>query len=153
MQKRIPQRNIWRLFRLSLVTKTGTKTVNCNRHKENCEDFLISDWVLRKVEENFPFSSQTCDHFFATSWIHEAYHLLNLFKTPLQIHYRYMKVNNLSISPSLALFFIWKLCCRFLFLVLSTIFVLVYFVSLKESTCETRKIFFTSLRKLFSFLK
>ena len=48
-----------------------------------------------------------------------------LCKTPLQIHYSYMKVNNLSKSPSLALFFIWKLCWTFLLKVVSTIFLLI----------------------------
>ena len=79
------------------MPKIRTKAVDYNSHKENCEDFLISDWILRKVEENV--STQTCDHF-----KDEGYRLLNLLKTPLQIHYRYMKVNNLSKSPSLALF-------------------------------------------------
>ena len=84
------------------MPKTRTKTVDYNSHKENCEDFLISDWILRKVEENV--STQTCDHF-----KDEGYRLLNLLKTPLQIHYRHvtlrdMKVSNLSKSPSLALF-------------------------------------------------
>ena len=88
-------------------TRIATRRA-CNSHKENCEYFLISNWILRKVEENFPFSAQTCDHFIATSWIYDPYHLWNFFKTPLQIHYRYMKVNNLSKSPSLALFFIWN---------------------------------------------
>ena len=129
------------------MTKARTKTFNCNSHQENCEDFLISDWNLGKVEEHVPFSVQTCDHFIATSWIHEAYHLLNLLNTPLQIHYRDMKVNNLSKSPSLALFFIWKLCWSFLLKVVITIFLLVCFLSQKESTCEKRKNIFTSLRK------
>ena len=57
----ILQRNIWGLFRLFLVPKNRTKTVNYNSHKENCEDFLISDWILRKAKENF--SVQVCDHF------------------------------------------------------------------------------------------
>ena len=39
-----------------LVTKARTKTVNCNSHKENYKDFMISDWNLAKVEEHFPFS-------------------------------------------------------------------------------------------------
>ena len=106
---RIPQRNIWRLLRIFLATKARTKTFNCNSHKENCEDFLIFDWDLGKVEEHFPFSAQTCDYFITTSWIHEACHLLNLFKIPLQIYYRNMKVNNLSKSPSLTLFFYLKI--------------------------------------------
>ena len=38
--------------------------------QENCEDFLISDCIFRKLEENF--SAQTCDHF-----KDEAYRLLN----------------------------------------------------------------------------
>ena len=72
-----------------------------------------------------------------------------LFKTPLQIHYRYTKMNNLSKSPSLALFFVCKLCW-FLLKVVSTIFLLVCFVSLKESTCETRKnIFYFTSKSLF----
>ena len=144
---RIPQRNIWRLFRLFLATKARTKTFNCNSHKENCKDFLIFDWDLGKVEEHCPFSAQTCDYFITTSWIHEACHLLNLFKIPLQIHYRNMKVNNLSKSPSLTLFFIWKLCSKFLLKVVTLIFLLVCFVSLKERTSETRKNIFTSFRK------
>ena len=37
------------------------------------------------------------------------------------------------------------------FKVVSATFLLVCFVCLKESTCETRKIFFVSLRELFSF--
>ena len=113
-----------------LVTKARTKTVNCNSHKENYKDFMISDWNLGKVEEHFPFSVQTCDHFIATSWIHEAYHLMNLFNAPLLIHYRDMKVNNLSKSPSLALLFIWKLCWSFLLKVVTTIFFLVFFLCL-----------------------
>ena len=73
-----------------------------------------------------------------------------LFKTPLPIRYKYMKVNNLSKFPSLALFFIWKMFWRFLLKVLSTVFVLVCFVSLKESTCETKKnIFYFTLKALF----
>ena len=117
------------------MTKTRTRTVDRNSHKENCEDFLIFDWDFGKVEEYFPFSAQTWDHFISTSWIYEAYHFLNLFKTPSQIHYRNMKVNNLSKFPSLALFFIWKEVS------------LVCFVSLKKKTCETRKNIFTLLRK------
>ena len=65
------------------MTKTRTKTINCNSHQKNCEDFLISDWILRKVEENVPFS----DHF-----KDKAYHLLNFVKNSitdtLQIHER-----------------------------------------------------------------
>ena len=94
------------------MTKARRKTVNCNSHKENCEDFLISDWNLRKIEENFPFCAQTCDHFIATSLIHEACHLLNLLETPLQMHYRNMKVNNLSKLPSLAFFFSSETCVQ-----------------------------------------
>ena len=37
--------------------------------------------------------------------------------------------------------------------VVSTTFLLVYFVSLKEGTCETRKMFFISLQGLFLFLR
>ena len=37
--------------------------------------------------------------------------------------------------------------------VVSATFLLVLFVCLKESTCETRKMFFLSLRRLFSFLR
>ena len=70
---------------MKTVTKTRTKTINCNSHKENCEDFLISHWILRKVEENFPFSTQTCDHF-----KDEVFHLLNFVQNSitntLQIH-------------------------------------------------------------------
>ena len=61
--------------------------------------------------------------------------ITDMFKTPSQIHYRNMKVNNLSKFPSLALFFIWKEVS------------LVCFVSLKKKTCETRKNIFTLLRK------
>ena len=40
------------------------------------------------------------------------------------------------------------------FKVVSAVFLLFYFVSLKDSTCETRKnVFFISLQKLFSFLR
>ena len=46
-------------------------------------------------------------------------------KTPLRIHYRYMKEKNLSKSRSLAFYFIQKLCWRFLSKVVSTIFLLV----------------------------
>ena len=60
------------------MTKTRTKTINCNSHKENGEDFLISNWMLRKVEENFPFSAQTCNHF-----KDEAYYLLNLIQNSI----------------------------------------------------------------------
>ena len=77
------------------MPKTRAKPVNCNIHNENGEDFLIYDWVLIKVEENF--SVQTCDHL-----KDEVYRLLNFFETPLQIYYRYMKVNNPSKSLSLA---------------------------------------------------
>ena len=59
--------------------------MNCNSLKENCEDFLISDWILKKVEKNFPFSATTCDHF-----KDEAYDLLsfvqNSITDTLQIH-------------------------------------------------------------------
>ena len=139
------QRDIWRLFRFFLVTKTRTKTVNCNSHNENCEDFLISDWILRKVEENISFSAQTCDHFIATSWIHEAYHLLNFFQNSITDTWKWI--------IEYSTFFIWRLCWTFLWKVMSAIFFLVYFVRLKESTCKQEKIFFTSLRKLFSFLR
>ena len=65
------------------MPKTRTKTANCNSYKENCEDFLSSDWILRKVEENF--SAQTCDHF-----KDEGYRLLsfvqNCIADTLQIH-------------------------------------------------------------------
>ena len=58
------------------MPKTRTKTVSCNSHKENCEDFLISDWILRKVEENF--SAQTCDHF-----KDEGYRLFNFVQNSI----------------------------------------------------------------------
>ena len=64
--------------------------------------------------------------------------ITDMFKTPSQIHYRNMKVNNLSKSPSLAFFFIWKVGLEVS---------LVCFVSLKKKTCETRKNIFTLLRK------
>ena len=74
-----------KLFRLFLVTRTITKTIKCNSHKENCQDFLISDWILRKAQENFPLSAQTCDHF-----KDEGYYLLNFVQNSitdtLQIH-------------------------------------------------------------------
>ena len=39
-----------------LVTKTRTKAENCKScNNENCEDFLIFDWILRNAEENVPF--------------------------------------------------------------------------------------------------
>ena len=67
------------------MTKTRTKCINCNSHKGNCEGFLISDWILRKIEETFPFSGQTCDHF-----KDEAHRLLNFAQNSitdtLQIH-------------------------------------------------------------------
>ena len=130
-----------------LVTKTRTKNVNCNSHKENCKNFLISNWNLGKIEEHFPFSLQTCDHFIAGSWIYEAYYLLNLFNTPLQIYYGDMNLNNLSSYSSLALLFVWKLCWSFLLKVVTTIFVLICFLTLKESTCEKWKNIFPLLQK------
>ena len=67
------------------MTKTRTKAINCNSLKENYEHFLISHWILRKVEENFPFSAQTCDHF-----KDELYYLFNFVQNSitdtLQIH-------------------------------------------------------------------
>ena len=107
--------------------KLEKKPLNYNSHKENCKDFSVSDWNLGKVEEHFPYSVQTCNHFIATSSINEAYHLFNMFKSPLQVHYRDMKVNHLSKSPSSALFFVWKLCWNFLLKVFTTIFLLVCF--------------------------
>ena len=104
-------------------------------------------WFLIGIWEKLKNMFLSVSRLIATSWIHEAYHLLNLLNTPLQIHYRDMKVNNLSKSPSLALFFIWKLCWSFLLKVVITIFLLVCFLSQKESTCEKRKNIFTSLRK------
>ena len=50
-----------RTVKVFQVSKTRKKTVNCNSHKESCEDFLISDWILKKVEENF--SAQTWNRF------------------------------------------------------------------------------------------
>ena len=65
------------------MPKTRAKPVNCNIHNENGEDFLIYDWILIKVEENF--SVQTCDHL-----KDEVYRLLNFFENSitdtLQIH-------------------------------------------------------------------
>ena len=65
------------------MPKIRTKAVDYNSHKENCEDFLISDWILRKVEENV--SAQTCDHF-----KDQGYLLLNFAQNSitdtLQIH-------------------------------------------------------------------
>ena len=65
------------------MPKTRAKPVNCNIHNENGEDFLIYDWILIKVEENF--SAQTCDHL-----KDEVYRLLNFFENSitdtLQIH-------------------------------------------------------------------
>ena len=104
-------------------------------------------WNLGKVEEHFPFSVQTSDHFIVTSWIHEAYHLLNLFNTPLQLHYRNMKVNNLSKSRSLALFSFQNCGGAFFQRFLPLYFCKFAFLCLKESTCEKRKNIFTSRRK------
>ena len=58
------------------MPKTKTKTVNCNSRKENCQDFLISDWILRKGQENF--SAQTYDHF-----KDEAYRLWNFVQNSI----------------------------------------------------------------------
>ena len=99
-------------------------------------------WNLGKVEEHFPFSVQTSDHFIAISWIHEAHHLLNLFSTPLQLHNRNMKVNDLSKSPSLALFFISKLWWSFLSKVFTTIFLQVCFFMSKGEHCLKEKYFY-----------
>ena len=70
---------------MKTVTKTRIKTINCNSRKENCEDSLVSHWILRKLEENFPFSAQTCGHF-----KDEVHHLLNFVQNSitdtLQIH-------------------------------------------------------------------
>ena len=52
------------------MSKTRTKAVNCNSQNEDCEDFLISDWILRKVEENF---------------IDEGYRLLNSVQTSITV--------------------------------------------------------------------
>ena len=65
------------------MSKTRTKAVNCNSQNDDCEDFLISDWILRKVEENFIV--QICDFF-----KDEGYRLLNSVQTSitdtLQLH-------------------------------------------------------------------
>ena len=58
------------------MPKTKTKTVTRNSRKENCQDFLISDWILRKGQENF--SAQTYDHF-----KDEAYRLLNFVQNSI----------------------------------------------------------------------
>ena len=93
-QKRIPQINIWWLFGLFWVTKTRTKTVNCNSHQENFENFLISDWILRKVEEMFLLVPRLA--------IILLCYILNLwsisfFKFCSKLHYRYMKVQLLKL--------------------------------------------------------
>ena len=76
------------------MPKTRAKPVNCNIHKENGEDFLIYDWILIKVEENF--SAQTCDHL-----KDEVYRVLNFFENSitdtLQIHESEYSIKNLSL--------------------------------------------------------
>ena len=65
------------------MPKTRSKAVNCNSHKEECEDFLIFDRILKKVEENFIV--QIYDHF-----KDEGYRLLNSVQNSmtdkLQLH-------------------------------------------------------------------
>ena len=131
-QQRIPQINIWRLFRLFLVTKTKAKTVNCNSHKENCKNywFLIEIW--EKLKNIFLLVSTLAiilllHHELIKHIIYSICSKLHYRYITDMIHYRDMKVNNLSKSPSLALLFIWKLCWSFLLKVVTTIFLLVFF--------------------------
>ena len=67
------------MFSLILVTKTRTKTVNCDSHKVNCEElFLISGWTLGEVSEKFTFSVQTCGRYIALFWFSATYNSSNL---------------------------------------------------------------------------
>ena len=81
------------------MTKIRTKTINCNSYKDNCEDFLISHWILRKAEENFSFSAQTSNHF-----KDEVYHLLNFVQKSITNILQKNESNNLSKFPSSAFF-------------------------------------------------
>ena len=100
-------------------------------------------WFLIGIWEKLKNMFLSVSRLIATSWIHEAYHLLNLLNTPLQIHYRDMKVNNLSKSPSLALFFhlkiVLELSCKGCY---HYIFASLFFKSKGEHLWKKEKYFY-----------
>ena len=105
---------------------------------------MIYDRNLRKVEEKF--SAETCDHL-----KDEAYCLLNFVQNSitdtLQIHEseKSIKISLFSIlfHPKIVLEVSFKGCVHYIFASL--------FVSLRESTCETRKnMFYCTLKALNS---